>query len=452
MLTLPDEYNTLFAEVQPCFSRRVWPSALVLVVGALLAPGQRTVTAILRIMGLSHERRFQTYHRVLNRAVWSSRELSAILLRLLLRTFLPHGPVRIGLDETVERRRGPKIAAKGIYRDPVRSSKSHFVKTSGLRWISMMLLVPVPWARRIWALPFFTVLAPSARFYESSPRDPKKLTDWARQMGKQLRRWVPDRPLVIIADNSYAALELLSSLQTLPQPVHMVTPLRLDAALYEPPPPRTQPKVGRPRKRGARLPTLQAVLADAHTVWQQAFVDNWYGQGLTTIAITSGTALWYHGGKPPVPLRWVLVRDPAGKFRPRALLCTDPTVAPLQIVRWFVQRWQVEVTFREVRTHLGVETQRQWSAPAIARTTPVLLGLFSWVTLLAHQSARDGQLPVRQAAWYHKPTPTFSDALAVVRRRIWAHWGLFMSVDAPDMNKPPPNILHRLIEAVCYST
>jgi len=169
MLTLPDEYNTLFTQVQPCFSRRVWPSALVLAVGALLAPGRRTVTASLRIMGLSQERHFQNYHRVLNRAVWSNLELSAILLRLLLRTFLPRGPVVIGIDETIERRRGPKIAAKGIYRDPVRSSKSHLVKTSGLRWISMQLLVEIPWAQRVWALPFFTVLAPSAHFYCRHP-------------------------------------------------------------------------------------------------------------------------------------------------------------------------------------------------------------------------------------------------------------------------------------------
>jgi hypothetical protein len=278
MLTLPDEYNTLFEQVQPCFSRRVWRSALVLAVGALLAPGKRTVTAILRIMGLSQERHFQNYHRVLNRASWSNLRLSAILLRLLLHTFLPSGPVVIGIDETIERRRGEKIAAKGIYRDPVRSSKSHFVKTSGLRWISMQLLVEVPWAHRVWALPFLTVLAPSAQFYAATPRQPKKLTDWARQMAKQVRRWLPERQIILVADSSYAALALLSSLQTLAQPVHVVTQLRLDAALYEPVAPHKGRAVGRPRKHGQRLPTLQAVLDNPRTVWQMAFVDDWYGR------------------------------------------------------------------------------------------------------------------------------------------------------------------------------
>jgi len=452
MLTLPAEYNTLINHFQPFFSKRVWKLAVVLLIGAMLVPGKRTVTAILRIMGLSQERRFQNYHRVLNRAIWSNLALSAVLLRLLLKTFLPVGPVVIGIDETIERRRGAKIKAKGIYRDPVRSSKSHFVKASGLRWISMMFLVRVPWAMRIWALPFLTVLAPSERYYESSPGRHKKLTDWARQMGIQVRRWLPNRKIILVADSSYAALELLNSLLTLAKPVYMVTQLRLDAALYEPAPEQKRRPVGRPRKKGARLPRLSDVLSNQQTIWQKVTVDNWYGQGPTPVEIASDTAVWYHTGMPAVPIRWVLIRDPKAKFETRALLCTDPTVAPVQILKWFVRRWQVEVTFQEVRTHLGVETQRQWSDKAIARTTPVLLGLFSWVTLLAHQSQLKGAMPVRQAAWYVKPAPTFSDAIALVRSQIWQHWGFCMSTSEPDIHKSRSILLERMFQAVCYST
>lgn len=452
MPTLPDEYSTLFAQLRRFFSKRVWKLAMVLVIGAILAPGKRTVTAILRIMGLSQERHFQNYHRVLNRAVWSNLALSLVLLRLLLNAFLSFGPVVIGIDETIERRRGEQIKAKGIYRDPVRSSKSHFVKASGLRWISMMLLVKVPWARRIWGLPFLTVLAPSERYYESQPRQPKKLTDWARQMGMQVRRWLPKRKIILVADSSYAALELLDSLASLSKPLYMVTQLRLDAALYEPAPPAKPGTMGRPRKKGKRLPTLNQVLANKQTVWKTVQVQNWYGQGPTQVEIASNTAVWYHSGKPAVPIRWVLVRDPNGKFETKALLCTDPSADPLQILQWFVRRWQVEVTFQEVRTHLGVETQRQWSDKAIARTTPILLGLFSWVTLLANQSQVDGTLPIRQAAWYTKAIPTFSDAIALVRRRFWKHWGFCMSDFAPNMQKSHANLLQRLFEVVCYST
>ena len=451
MLTLPDEYNTLFAHIQPLFSKRVWKLALVLLVGGILAPGKRTVTAALRIMGLSQDRHFQNYHRVLNRAIWSNLALSLILLRLLLKTFLPFGPVVVGIDETIERRRGEKIKAKGIYRDPVRSSKSHFVKASGLRWISMMLLVKAPWAKRIWGLPFLTVLAPSERYYERSPRRHKKLTDWARQMGMQLRRWLPNRKLILVADSSYAALELLHSLLSMPKPVYMVTQLRLDAALYQPAPPSKPGTIGRPRKKGRRLSKLNQVLISEQTVWETVRIDNWYGQGPTQVEITSDTAVWYHSGMPAVPIRWVLIRDPKGKFETKALLCTDSSADPIHILQWFVRRWQIEVTFQEVRTHLGVETQRQWSDKAIARTTPVLMGLFSWVTLLAHQSQVEGKLPIRQAAWYAKTTPTFSDAIALVRRRIWEHWGFCMSVFDLDIQKSHENVLKRLFETVCYS-
>ncbi len=452
MLTLPETYCTLISKFAHIFSKRVWRHAQVLLIGAILAPGKRTVTSALHVMGLSDEQHFQNYHRVLSRAVWSSREISRILLMLLVNTFVPKGPVVMGIDETIERRRGAKIKAKGIYRDAVRSSRSHFVKTSGLRWLSTMLLVPIPWAKRVWALPFLTVLAPSERYYEGKARGHKKLTDWARQILLQVRRWLPERALVVVADGSFAAILLLERLRRLPNPICMVTRLRLDAALYEPAPPRKQGKKGRPRLKGARLPTLEHILGDKKTVWKKVTLRDWYGEKRRQIEIVSRTAVWYHSGKPPLPIRWVLIRDPKGKFRSRALLCTDLNVDPVQIVKWFVMRWRLEVTFREVRTHLGVETQRQWSDWAIARTTPTLLGLFSLVTILAHCSTRRGKLPIRQAAWYDKPLPTFSDALAIVRYQLWQAMIFHMSVSEADMQKVPPVLLKRFTDALCYAT
>jgi hypothetical protein len=422
-----------------------------LLVGAILAPGKRTVTSVLRVMGLSDQVHFQNYHRVLSRSRWSRLEVSRLLLMLLIHTFASRGPIVMGIDDTIERRRGAKIKAKGIYRDPVRSSHSHFVKASGLRWLSLMLLVPIPWARRVWALPVLTVLAPSERYYQAKPRAHKKLADWARQMLLQVRRWVPKRRLVVVADRSFAAIELLERLQRLAHPVRMVTRLRLDAALYEPAPPRKPNQVGRPRLKGARLPKLKQVLQDAATVWKPVTLENWYGEQGRHIELVSGTAVWYHSGMPPLPMRWVLIRDPKGKFKPQALLCTDQSADPVQIVKWFVMRWQLEVTFQEVRAHLGVETQRQWSDQAIARTTPALLGLFSLVTLLAHHSTRRGKLPVRQAAWYTKPLPTFSDALAVVRHQLWSSMVFHTSVPEIEMQKVPRFLLQRFTDALCYA-
>ena len=451
MPTLPAEYLNILAVFAPLFSHCLWAHVQVLVVGAILTPGQRTVTAILRIMGLSHEPHFQTYHRVLNRAVWSSWEVSRVLLLLLVKTFAARGPIIVGIDDTIERRWGAKIKARGIYRDPVRSSHSHLVKASGLRWLSLMLLVPIPWANRVWALPFLTVLAPSERYYQGKKRAHKKLTDWAQQALLQVRRWLPRRDLVIVADSSFAVITLLARLRRLPNPVCMITRFRLDAGLYEPAPARKPHQQGRPRVKGQRLPTLDVIACERTTRWKRVTILDWYGEGARVIEIVSNTALWYHCGQPPVLIRWVLIRDPKGKFKTQALLCTDLTVKPVQIVKWFVMRWQLEVTFREVRVHLGVETQRQWSDLAIARTTPALLGLFSLVTVLAHQCARRKKLPMRQTAWYRKPRPTFSDALAVVRHSLWCQVNLSPSHRTVDSEKLSPKLLERFTEALCYA-
>ncbi|MBW4485897.1 MAG: transposase [Tildeniella torsiva UHER 1998/13D] len=431
------EFMKVMIAFAPLFSQRVWLHALTLVMGALLAPGKRTVSQILRVMGLAHEPQFQRYHRVLNRAVWSSRQASRILLNLLVGTFASDGVIVMGLDDTIERRWGKRIAARGIYRDPVRSSQEHFVKTSGLRWLSLMLLVPIPWAQRVWALPVLTVLAPSERYNQTQGRRHKALTDWARQMLVQVRRGLGNRPMVVVADSSFAALDFLASVSHLPNPVHVVTRLRLDAALYKPAPPRDAHTIGRPRKVGQRLPTLKTRLEDSTTRWQSLTLEGWYGQQTYTLEWVSQTAVWYHTGLPPVPIRWVLVRDPLGKLEPQAFLCTDLEATPAQILLWFRQRWQVEVTFQEVRAHLGVETQRQWSDLAIHRTTPALLALFSLVVLLTQRLHLQFTFSLPHTAWYMKQHPTFADALAFVRRYLWASRLFQTSRDGLEFVKVP---------------
>jgi len=233
--------------------------------------------------------------------------------------------------------------------------------------------------------------------------------------------------------------------------VVFITRLRLDAALYEPAPPRQPGQLGRPRVKGKRLPTLEQVLQNPKTRWQKVTVPRWYSQGERGVEVVTGSAVWYHSGLPVVPIRWVLIRDPNGKFAPQALLCTDPSIAPVQILSWFVLRWQLETTFQEVRAHLGVETQRQWNDLAIQRTTPVLLGLFSLVTLLAHQQAATGSLAVRQAAWYRKAAPTFADALAAVRRQLWRHTYSCSSPDKGEGHKPAAAWLECVTETLCYA-
>ena len=452
MLTLPEAILPVLIPFATLFRGPTWRKAQVLLVGAILAPGQRTVASALRVMGLSGDRNYARYHHVLNRAAWSPLHVSQVLLGLLIRHLdRSDGPLVFGIDETLERRQGPQINALGVYRDAVRSSSSYVVKASGLRWVSLMWLGHIPWARRRWALPFLTVLAPSERYYQRRGRSHKKLTDWARQMVLQLRRWLPNRPLVLVGDSAYAVLDLLHFCQSLREPVTLVAKLRLDAGLYSPAPPRRPGQNGRPRVKGARLPTLKELLELPTLPWITAPVP-WYDGSTRILELASQTAVWYHSGKPPVPIRWVLIRDPRKELATQALLCTDTAADPACILEWFVLRWQLEVTFQEVRAHLGVETQRQWSDRAIARTTPVLMGMFSWVALAAHSLQTRHPLIQRQAAWYAKPAPTFVDAIALVRRHLWiTSEGFSMSPPQTDAEKAPAALYYRLLDSLAYA-
>jgi hypothetical protein len=384
------------------FTNPTWQDVLVLIAGAILSPGRRTVAAALRVTGLDQDPCFTNYHRVLNRNRWSSRRVARCLLGLLVSSFVPHGPVIIGLDDTLERRWGAKIKARGIYRDPVRSSQGHFVKASGLRWLSVMLLPEIAWAGRVWGLPFLTALAPSERYSCNRDRPHKKLTDWGRQVLLQAARWLPGRKIIAVADSSFAAIELLNAVR---RHVCMITRLRLDARLFDPPARRRPGTVGRPRVIGKRQANLAERLVNPKTRWRRLRVSGWYGRGERLVEIVTGTALWHHPGR-LVPIRYVLVRDVEGELRPQAFLCTDLDADPLDILRWFVRRWSTEVTFAEVRRHLGVETQRQWSDPAIARTTPALLGLFSLIALWAqHLYGQTTPPPPRAATLVFQTAP-----------------------------------------------
>jgi len=451
MLSLPITFTSVIGVFAPVFSQPVWPHVKVLITGAVLAPGKRTVTAVLQIMGLSATSDFQTSHRVLNRAVWSPLTASRLLLRLVVAVFIPWGVVIFGLDDTIERRRGDQIQATGLYRDPVRSSQAYCVKVSGRRWLACMVLPPISWANRVWALPFLTVLCPSARSYEPRGRHHQTLTERAWQMIRLVVRWLPGREIAFVTDSSVAALELLDKVKALPC-ASVLTRLRLDAALDDPPPPRQPETKGRPRLKGQRRPTLAAVLADARTSWTTLLVEQWYGEGPREVEVATDTAVWYHAGKPPVAIRWVLIRDPKKDFDPQALLSTHLDHTPAPMLPWFVRRWSMEVTCEEARAHLGMETPRQWNDRAIARTTPALLSLYAIITLTAHLLIEQGATCMRSTAWYRKIRPTFSDAMALVRRDVWEHRHVAMSQQEADMIQLPRELFERFIDAVCYAT
>ena len=266
---MPCELFQLLIAFAPLFSKPVFRHVQVLIQGALLSPASRTVASALRVMGKSDEKNFQNYHRVLNRDEWSCLSAAAILLKLLVKVFVPFGTIIIGMDDTIERRRGEQIKAKGIYRDPVRSSHSHFVKASGLRWLCFMLLVEVRFAKKVWALPFLSVLCPSERFDQERGVKHRKLTDRARQGLLLMARWLVGRRIVVVADSSFAALDLLSAVR---EKITVVTRLRMDAALYEPAVEREKGQKGRPRNfatSGSRSPDQMGESFNPRVVWSR---------------------------------------------------------------------------------------------------------------------------------------------------------------------------------------
>jgi hypothetical protein len=272
----------------------------------------------------------------------------------------------------------------------------------------------------------------------------------------QTRRWLPERAITIVGDSSFACLELIAAVR---RHVRLITRLRLDANLFAPASPRRPGQRGPKACKGQRLPKLTAVLANPATRWTRVWVSEWYGDEGRVLEIVAGTAVWYHAGLPPASIRWVLVRDPAGRREPQAFLSTNLDDKPEAILGRFVWRWRIETTFqggaakRIHRRHLGVETQRQWSDLAIRRTTPVLLGLFSLLTLWAGDLMGDGATAPhpRTAAWYAKPLPTFSDAIAAVRRALWCPVELSMSRPGQVTIEIPITLLQRLVDTVGYA-
>ena len=467
---------SLLAIFAPLFSERVWAHAQILLIGLILAPAQRTVTSVLRVMGRSGEIHFTNFHRVLNRAQWSTRQGSRILLGGLVSVFVPRGQALVlGADETIERRRGEKIAAVGCYRDAVRSSGQHVIRCFGLQWVSMHVLVKVPWSDRVWPLPFLTVLCTPASKAASIDLDPpgdppkkkkkkksirrtqKKYTyrdvsghktsvDWIRQMIKQVRRWLPQQPLVLVVDGGLASIGLGWGCAGIC--ATMVSRLRWDAALYHPPPPRpSKGKRGPKPKKGKRQRTLKEWAQQADTPWVEEQVE-WYGGKTKTMLLFSHKALWYTPGWEPLPLRFVMVRDPQGKLPDAVFFCTDKDADPVQILNWTVMRWSMEVTFKEARVHLGMETQRQWSNLAIQRTTPVLLSLYSIVTWSTAHWVPHQDIPIQRTAWYPKEKATFSDCLYMVRKHIWQTQTQNYMISTSETNfiQFNPDILDLLLE------
>lgn len=435
---LPAEIILVLAHFAPAFTQPTYQKVVVLVVGTILAKGRRTVTNALRAVGKAQDGDWSKYHQVLNRAKWSGLRVSQRLLSLIVATFVAaDGLVTLAVDETLERRWGPQIRKRGHWRDSLASSKKLNVSASGLRWLVLAVVVNLPWTPYVVALPFLSVLLTTPKVSTRLGKRHKTVAQVTGQIVGWVRRTLPGRPIHLVGDGAYAVIALGLLCQR--HQVTLIAPLRLDARLFEPPFRPVGKRRGRPAHVGARLPNLAVWAVQPTTRWQRSQVT-WYGGTTTVVDWTTGTALWYTTGTAPLPIRWVLVRDPA----------TDPHQAAPSIICAFVKRWPLEVTFEEGRAHLGLETQRQWSDLAIERSTPALFGLFTLLVLMVHALYPDGLLPLTAAAWYPKTHATFHDLLALVRRRIWGQSLFQTAAFSPDLCLINVEQFEQLLSAVCY--
>ena len=321
------------------------------------------------------------------------------------------------IDETLERRRGAKIKAKGYYRDAVRSSKSQLVKASGLKWLTMTLSVRLPFMPRAFALPFLSVLEYSKKCDEQHNRRHKTTLDWSSQMVRQVRRWLGrQKSFILVGDGGFAAGQL--ALDCIRYGVTLVSRLKMNACLFDFPSEKLPNKRGRPSSKGVRLINFKQMLCLKNLPWKEVEIVGYNGIK-HLVRYVSATCMWGADGSTPISIRWVLVVDPTGKMDPLPLMSTDPLMTPEQMIELYVDRWSIEVMFEETREHLGVETQRQWSDKAIGRCTPVLMGLYSLVCLMGNRLGQEELLKVEQTAWYKKEHATFSDMLRAVRIAIW---------------------------------
>ena len=416
MLPLPSAAEPLLMSLSVAFTRPTFQRIVPLIVGAILTMGRRTVAGVLWTMrGVIHGHH-STYHRVFSRAAWSPWPLGKVLASAILRLIPENEPVLVPMDDTTAQHRGKKVYGKGCHHDAVRSSHTHLVWRWGHRWVVLAISVKLPFTWRRWALPVLAALYRTKDLNKAESRRHKTAPDLARQLMAVLIHWFPTRKFIFLGDGGYASHELAAFCHHHRRHATLVSRYHGDANLYAPPP-KVKNRTGRPRIKGRKLPTPQETVARSGRT--RATVS-WYGGGDRRVELVSDAGHWYKTGQGLIPVRWVFTHDIQGTHRDDYFYTTDPDLAPAQIITWFTARWPIETTFQEVRAHLGFETPRQRVAASILRTGPCLLGLYSLVTLIFVEHARRHPPRPHCKPWYAKAEPTFSDAIATIRRLLWA--------------------------------
>jgi hypothetical protein len=486
MLVIPDFARPVLSCFEPVFYHPTYQRFLVLLVAAVLTTGRRTISNLLRTAGALAPGHPSSYHRVLSRRRWSSPELARILIGFILDHWVPEGPVALAGDDTVDEHRGARVYGKGCHRDPVRSTHAYTAYRWGHKWVVLTILVPFPFAKRPWALPVLAALyrspekAPRAQAPATRPRR-RKVKDRTKAQAKEragrraaaqkakrgkraatpparrhktpselmrqllavLIHWFPDRHFVFAGDGGYGTHALARFARRHRRHLTLVSLFYANAALHDPPPPVVGKRNGRPPKKGAKRPAPQAVVAAAERRERREVA--WYGGGRREVEVVSGTGHWHKSGAGLVEVLWVYVHDLTGTHRDSYLFSTDPAMAVARVIETYTGRWNIETTFQEMRAYLGLETTRGWTQATVLRAAPCLFGLYSVVALL--YAALPAEATAEGAVTYRgKAEVTFSDAISVVRRRLWRE-GVFESHGQTEVFENLPLVLRAVILA-----
>lgn len=448
MLLIPSFARPLLDQFAPVFFQPTYHRFLVLLVAAILTTGRRTVSNLLRTVPGLAPGDPSSYHRVFSRRRWTALSLARLLAKSILDHYVPDGPVFLAGDDTVDEHRGEEVHGKSCHRDPVRSTHSFTAYRWGHKWVVLTILVKFPFAVRPWALPVLVALYRGAEKDQSKSKS-RKLKDKTKAQAKRRARrkaeaakprhktpselmrqllavlihWFPDRRFVFAGDGGYGTHALARFADRHRRHLSLVSLFYPDANLYDPPPVVVGKRTGRPRKKGDKRPTPEAVVAA--TAAPTALNVSWYGGGRRAVETVHGTGHWFKSGKGLVPVLWVFVRDRTGTHRDSYLFSTDRTLTAQRVIETYTGRWSIETTFQELRAYLGLETTRGWKERTVLRAAPCLFGLYSVVALLYAELPAGTDHP-GAVSYRGKTEVAFSDAITAVRRQLWLG-GVFAS-------------------------
>jgi hypothetical protein len=445
MSSVVDGALPVLALFTPAFSQPTFARAQLLAVAAILTTGRRTISNLLRTLGHLAAGAPSSYHRVLSEARFSGLRLACLLTRFLLRRFWPAGVITLVGDDTVSAHPGRKVYGKARHRDPVRSSHSYTAWRWGHKWVVLAVLVRLPFAHRPWALPVLVALYRSKQDNQKRRRPHKTPAELMQVLLRLMLRWFPDRSFRFAGDAGFGSHDMAEFAHRTRGRLHLISKFHPKANLYQAPPEVVGKRPnGRPRKKGAKLPSPQQVVAQSPRSRHDVA---WYGGGRRDVEVVSGTGHWYKGGSGLVEVLWVYVRDLSGTHRDEYFYSTDLTLTPAEVIEHYAQRWNIETTFAEMRAYLGLETTRGRCERTVLRAEPCLFGLYSVVALLYEQLPAEAQ-EGPGVDWDGKATVTFSDAITAVRRWLWTNWAFATAGHESSFAKLPEPLRRTLLYAL----